>query len=137
MNGINKIEQGRADAAFRAVKDFVSENRSNKKLLGEYRAHSKKIPMMIKVNGLAATFAFMNTKKDEDAHVVIGKEIIAWLRTTDSDLDTSLNGDDSIKLNGAIEYLLSTSSDNYRLLTNETFAYINWHRRFAEGMIKE
>jgi len=133
MNGINKIEQGRADAAFRAVKQFVSGNRS----LKEYRAYSKKIPMLVKTNGLAATFAFMNTKKDEDAHVVIGKEIIAWLRTTDSDLDTRLNGNDSKKLNGAIEYLLSTSSDNYRLLTSETFAYMNWHRRFAEGMIKE
>ncbi len=133
MSRINKIEQGRADAAFKGVKEFVAGNRS----LKEYRAYSKKIPMLIKTNGLAATFAFMNTKKDDDAHVVIGKEIIAWLRSTDAELDIKLNEGQHRKLNGIIEYLLSTSSDNYRLLTSETFAYMNWHRRFAEGMIKE
>lgn len=133
MNGVNKIEQGRADAAFKAVKDFVSKN----KALSEYRSYSKKIPMLIKTNGLAATFAFMNTKNEDDAHIAIGNELISWLRTTDSTLDVKLNEGKSKKLNGIIEYLLSTSSDNYRVLTSETFAYMNWHRRFAEGMIKE
>ena len=133
MNGVNKIEQGRADAAFKAVKDFVSKN----KALSEYRSYSKKIPMLIKTNGLAATFAFMNTKNEDDAHIAIGNELISWLRITDSTLDVKLNEGKSKKLNGIIEYLLSTSSDNYRVLTSETFAYMNWHRRFAEGMIKE
>lgn len=134
MNTVNKIEQGRAEEAFRCVQKFVKANVKNK----EYKSYSKKIPMLIKTNGLAATFAFMNTKKDDDPYIHIGRDIILWLQTLDQSLKEKMDkAENKTKLNPFLKVLLSASSEEYKYYTAETLSFMNWHRRFTEGMIKE
>lgn len=124
------IEQGRAKSAYDSVKTYVDANKG-KSTLDNYKSYSKKIPTMIKTSGLGATLAFMKSKKKE--YDVIYNDIAKWLGedfkmkslfqiNKDNFLDTVLN----------IDY-----SSVYRALTIEVVAYMNWHRRFAEGMIEK
>lgn len=134
MNTVNKIEQGRAEEAFRCVQNFVRTDGKKK----EYKSYSKKIPMLIKTNGLAATFAFMNTKKPDDPYIQIGKDIVFWLQTLNPGLKTKMdNAGNNTKLNPFLQVLLSASSEEYKYFTAETLSFMNWHRRFTEGMIKD
>lgn len=132
MNSINKIEQGRAEAAFKAVKRRTMDENAKKE---NYKSYSKKIPMLIKTNGLAATFAFINTNEKDDASVLLGRDIIEWLVVLNPEINQYLENNGN-KLDDFINYLLSIPMITYRLITREILAYMNWHRRFTEGMIK-
>ena len=132
MNSINKIEQGRAEAAFKAVKRRTMDENAKKE---NYKSYSKKIPMLIKTNGLAATFAFINTNEKDDASVLLGRDIIEWLVVLNPEINQYLENTGN-KLDAFINYLLSIPMITYRLITREILAYMNWHRRFTEGMIK-
>lgn len=61
-SNISGIEQGRAAFAYNCVnevKNYVNKNK-------EYKAYVRKIPMMIKTNGLGATFAYVQSKMKYD-----------------------------------------------------------------------
>jgi CRISPR-associated protein Cmr5 len=54
------IEQGRATYAFKVVQE-VSDNEP-KKLKENYKSVAKKLPVLIKTNGLGQTLAFVKSK---------------------------------------------------------------------------
>lgn len=122
------IEQGRAKSAYDSVKKYVDDNKG-KSTLENYKSYSKKVPMMIKTSGLGATLAFMKSKRKE--YDVIYNDIALWLGS-DFKLQSTLkiNSDNFLD-----EVLKIEDSSLYRALAIEVLAYMNWHRRFTEGMI--
>jgi CRISPR-associated protein Cmr5 len=122
-----KLEQGRADFAFKRATAGYNSNRK------EYAAAVKKLPMMIKSNGLGATIAFMFSK---------GKTLGTVLK----DIDDWVNNDGNLKTqlilkntegNTFVQQILNLNSQEYRIVTMEVLAFLNWLRRFAEGIAKE
>ena len=129
---IKGIEQGRAEFAYKCASEGSLINKKK-----EYKAYVKKVPALIKMNGLGATFAFIKSKSSDDenkagyAYTLIYKQTAQWLKKDEKKL---LDINDEDKLIGNI---ISLKSPEYRAVTNEVLAFFNWLRRFAEGLIKE
>ena len=127
---ITGIEQGRAKFAYECAEKA-------KQLGDKYKSHVKKVPMMIKTNGLGATFAFIFSKKDKEggAYQRIGENITDWLNEDEKYKQYGIEG----KLNNfqhLVEQVVKLKSPVYRALTIEILAFFNWLRRFAEGLIE-
>lgn len=120
----------RARFAYDCVKRASGQEKSVKK---NYKAYSKRLMAMIKINGLAATLSFMEAKKDETAYELLYKDIESWLKSVDCPIGAIYSG----KGDNMIETVLSLDSGPYRAVTKEVMEFINWVRRFAEGMIED
>lgn len=127
---VRMLEQGRAEFAYRCA-----EEGSKIKQCGEYRQYVKKIPMLIKTNGLGATFAFVKAKRksnqDESgyAYTLIYRQT-ADLLCRDEKRLLDIQGD-------LVEAIISCDSPVYRDVTVEVLAFFNWLSRFAEGLIEK
>jgi CRISPR-associated protein Cmr5 len=123
---IQGIEQGRADFAYQCA-EIGSESSKPK----EYKSYIKKVPMMIKTNGLGATLAFaMSKSKDGNTWELVYSQILEWLQRPDNQyLINNQTGELS-------ELIIKLESGQYRAVTNEVLALFNWLRRFAEGLIE-
>ncbi len=133
LSNIKGLEQARASFAFKVAK-AASEKQG--KAPKEYKSYAKKLPMMIKTNGLGASLAFVLSKsKNKDGRSTtwdfIYKDIQTWLGQDHKKflLGNHINKD----LANAIIELDSTQ---YRAVTIEVLAFLNWLRRFAEGLIE-
>ena len=124
---IKGIEQGRANFAYECAKKGKDLPKSK-----EYKSYVKKIPMLIKTNGLGSTFAFMLSKGG--TYTLIGEQILLWLKNDKKNLLTNANEIRSFKdLN---EKIVGLNSSEYRALTIEVLSFFNWLRRFADGLIE-
>lgn len=125
---VNKLEKGRAEFAYRKVKEAI--NKLEKK--GEYKSYVAKLPSMILNSGLGQTLAFVNSKKREVyAYNIIYQQLMDYLK---SECTSRIRMPQDKDL---LEWVISCSSSQYRYITSEILAFLNWLRRFAEGMIKE
>ncbi len=91
-----------------------------------YKSYVKKIPSLIQTNGLAATFAFMYSKKG--TYEVIYKQVEKWLKE-----ERKIKKDEE----ELIRWMINLPSPEYRRVTNEVMGLFVWLRRFAEGMIEK
>lgn len=128
MSNLKKLEQGRAEFAYkRALEGSELEKKK------EYKSYVKKIPMLIKTNGLGATFAFMKSKGG--TYNEIYKHTFDWF------LELKNNtGLDFLKLSSTddlVEKIISLESSEYRATTVEVLAFFNWLKRFSDGLIKD
>jgi len=129
---IKGIEQGRANFAYKKVRKVLDEKdkKYNEK---KYKSYVKKIPMLIKTNGLGSTLAYIKSKinsKNDDGKVygLIYKHITEWLEADEKRLiDVS---DDLVQI------IISLNSSEYRAVTNEVLSLLNWLCRFADGLIE-
>lgn len=135
------IEQGRADYAYQCAKVGESLNRS-KKVDRAFKAYAKKIPMLIKSNGLGATYAFIFSKKKNDsdkkdyAYWKIYEQTDMWLRVKKATLFPYIpKTDDKGKAIELADALILLNSTEYRAVTVEIISFFTWLRRFAEGLI--
>ena len=142
MATLRGIEQGRANYAFECAKVGEALNKP-KKVDKAYKSYAKKIPMLVKSNGLGATFAFIFSKKKNEtdkkdyAYWTIYEQTDKWLRVEKASIFPFIpkkdkNGND-IELADALILLDSTQ---YRAVTNEVISFFTWLRRFAEGLIE-
>ena len=124
-NSIRGIEQGRAAFAYDCVNE-ISQN-SNGELKKKYKSGAKKLPVLIKTNGLGQTLAFINRRDvgSEKLYEMIGK----WL-----DHKQLIELGHNI---GLVDVVINKPSDEYRRITTETLALLNWVRRFVDGLMKE
>lgn len=124
-NRIAILEQGRAKAAYDAA-----VRRNSEHLGKEYKQYAKKLPALIKTNGLGATFAFI-LSKDDKHYNALADDLISWLRisATTSNILSGVQNNQQF-----INKIISLDSTSYRLITNEALAYFTWLRRFAEGI---
>ena len=130
-NSLNKLEQGRAEFAYRCVKNAVELLDEKKKK--EYRSYSKKIPTMILSNGLGQTLAFVKAKaKDGNAYEILYQQMTDYLKSEHS-TRIKMPSDKT----DLVEWVISIESPKYRFVTTELLAFLNWLKRFAEGLIEE
>lgn len=122
-----KLEQGRAAFAFKKATEGYTEHKK------EYAQAVKKAPMLIKTNGLGATLAFMFSK--QKVLGLILKHIEEWVNSPDN-LKTHLIYRDA-EGSSLVQKVLHLNSSEYRIVTIEVLAFLNWLRRFAEGIAKE
>lgn len=125
------IEQGRAKYAFDKVRS-VSENGPDN-LKKTYKSAAKKLPVLIKTNGLGQTLAFMKSKGGKkgakNGHDELYDQIGNWLQTRDAEkLDPQ---------GELVEQVIQLESPAYRQVTAETLALLNWIRRFVDGLMKD
>lgn len=118
------IEINRAEHSFAALNKFEG----NKNDKDEMRSYIKKMPMLIKTNGLGQTLAFYFSKGKKDQHNKI-LDILADYFSKNKLLTVR----DAKSLMGEV---VKINANEYRLITNETIAYLNWLRRFADGLLK-
>jgi len=129
---IKGIEQNRANQAYEYAKkgSELSDNAPK-----EYKAYVKRIPMMIKTNGLGATFAFVFSKRNKsDAYGCIYGQVTDWIINHKNYL---ISNSDTPLTNDLSEQIVQLDSAQYRAVTVEVLALFQWMRRFAEGLIVE
>lgn len=125
---IQKIEGGRASFAYEKVKQAI-QNLHNLDDIKLYASYLKRLPSMIHVNGLGQAMAFYYIKSDKKSgkqYQFILDAITEWLHTkSDLKLDPGKH---------LLESIVNLNSADYRRVTSETLAFLNWMRKFADGM---
>jgi len=142
---IQGIESGRAKFAWECAQKGKKISTKKTKIGEElyedknYKSYVKRLPELIKTNGLGAAFAFVFSKRQKDptkpknAYDLIYKQIEEWLSKEDNKhLWSGCNSSNEL-----IEKIISCNSSSYRAFTIEVLAFLNWLRRFAEGLIED
>ena len=126
------IEQGRATYAYNAVNEINKSD--SKKIKESYKSAAKKLPVLIKTNGLGQTLAFVKSKrakrgKPQNGYDKLYQQVGDWLRT-----DTA---NKLVPQGELVEKVIDLPSSTYRQVTIETLALFNWMRRFVDGLMKD
>lgn len=138
MSNLTSVEQGRAAFAYEKANEVAQDK--NEKFKKKYKnGVVKKIPMMIKTNGLGATLAFAKSKGDakgsdeKKAWNKVYVQLTEWLKQTQNShlFETPFTND-----NDLVSKVIGEKSHHYRMVTIEVLAFFNWLRRFAEGLIE-
>ncbi|WP_373553995.1 type III-B CRISPR module-associated protein Cmr5 [Haliscomenobacter sp.] len=129
QTNIKGLEEARAKFAYDKAKTIADVGGKKAK---EYKSYAKKLPMMIKSNGLGVSLAFAFSKgKDGNAWELLYNDIQSWLRQEHKKI--LLGNYAQTELVHAVVQLDSTE---YRAVAVEVLAFLNWLRRFAEGLIE-
>jgi CRISPR-associated protein Cmr5 len=131
-NFITKLEKGRAESAYKFVEEAIKELKEKSK---DYKSHVKKIPSMILSNGLGQTLAFVKAKsnsKSGDAYKLIYKQLTNYIKSEcPSRIKMPQNENDLVK------WVISLDSTRYSYVTEELLSFLNWLKRFSEGLIED
>jgi len=119
---IRGIEQFRAKTAYDFVKS-VADSQLNDKAKGKYKSNTKKLPIYIKTNGLGQSLAFIRKREGWDK---IYEQLTNWFQQN----NFIPSGKDLVE-----EVIPQMESDLYRHMTKECLAFLNWMRRFVDGLI--
>jgi CRISPR-associated protein Cmr5 len=124
------LEQGRAAYAYQCAQKGASLDKKK-----EYKSYVKKMPMLIKTNGLGAAVAFAFAKgakngvaQENDPWGVLYDQLEQWIR------EKGTLG--QFPENRLAEKLTGISSADYRAATVEILALLNWIKRFADALIE-
>ena len=120
---IRILEQGRAKFAYDSVNE-VAQN-SNEDLKKKYKSGAKKLPVLIKTNGLGQTLAFINGR--DGGNIKLYNMISEWLRHKRL-IELDRNSD-------LVRVVIGKPSNEYRQITTETLALLNWVRRFVDSLM--
>ena len=130
------LEQKRARHAYDSAKTGKSTANEGK----AYKSYVKKIPMLIRNNGLIAAFAFVKAKSGTErdkkpyAYHLIYQQTETWLRSQDSPTGMYFNGKPEGQL---IENLIGLDShQEYRHVASEVMALFTWMKRAVDGLIE-
>ncbi len=113
------IEQGRATQAY----SFVDEMKGSSDWK-EYRSGVKKLPVLIKTNGLGQALAFIQNRNNFPK---MYQQLGAWLQDKKK----------VVKPGDLVQEVIKMESVEYRQVTVETLAMLNWMRRFVDGLNPE
>lgn len=113
------IEQGRATQAYEFVNN-VKDSSDWK----EYRSGVKKLPVLIKTNGLGQSLAFIQKRSNFPE---IYQQLAKWLQEKKQ----------LVKKGDLVQEVIKMKSVEYRQVTVETLAMLNWMRRFVDGLNPE
>jgi CRISPR-associated protein Cmr5 len=123
------LEQGRAAFAYECA-----EVGGKLEKCKEYKSYVKKMPMLIKTNGLGAAVAFAFAKGCKDGNPDTNKNPWGLLY---SQIENWLKEKAIIEFNtnGLAKKLTEIPSSDYRAATVEVLALLNWMKRFADALI--
>lgn len=120
--GLAGIESGRAEFAYTCAEEGSKLEEKKK-----YRSYVRKIPALVRSNGLGATVAFVASKKGENqAWALIYEQMGRWLRQR-----SLVEGEDPLE-----KKVVSLSSLSYRAAANEVLGLFRWLSWFAESLIE-
>lgn len=122
MSNLRILEGGRAAYAFACAKEGIKTS--------EYESWAKKMPMLIKTNGLGAALAFLKSK-DGRVYEKLYDQAKSWLIHDDCPIKDLISLSDSAEL---VEKVINLESPAYRAATIELITFFNWVRRFASGL---
>jgi len=142
----NKITKGKIESLLASPSEYICEEKYQslseeekkvinlyKSLLKNYRSYVKKIPTMIVSNGLGQTLAFIKAKSEKgNAYDLIYKQLTEYMKSEHT--ARIKMPQDKTEL---IEWVISCDSATYRYITQEILAFLNWLKRFTEGLIEE
>lgn len=123
----NNLDILRAKYAFNMVAK-VSENNSD--FQNNFKSYVKNVPMLIKTNGIAATFAFVKSKSknENNEYNIIYDLVDIWLRTEMKNPIIQENSHTELS-----KALIDMSPSDFKRATKEVLALFVWLKRFAEG----
>lgn len=135
---ITCIEHGRAKFAYNMAKEGTKPDSGYQFKATEYKSYVKKLPSLIKTNGLGQTLAFYKSKRQKEpnkknAYDLIYKQLYTWLTHENCSIRQvviSAQGEDMV------EKVISMKSPDYRMVTIEVLSFINWLKRFTDGLIE-
>lgn len=126
-----KLEQGRAAFAYQCAEKGKKLGKNK-----EYKAYVKKMPMLIKTNGLGAATAFAFAKgskggepNQENPWGLLYYQIEQWLMNEEKKLVR-------FEPNGLAQKLTEVESWEYRSVTIEVLSFLNWLKRFSDALIE-
>jgi CRISPR-associated protein Cmr5 len=123
----SEFEQNRARHAFQRVQDAKAKLKEEE--AKEYKAYAKKVPMLIKANGLGNVLAFIEAKAHKNkAWAMLSRHIEEWLFDSQQHLLEFERGE-------LLRTLLNANSPTYRAVSQQVLTYLGWIKRFAEGQI--
>jgi CRISPR type III-B/RAMP module-associated protein Cmr5 len=119
------LQSGRVLKAFEAVQEAAQDaNVKNK----EFKNSAKKLPMLIKTNGLLPALLFAETKSQFGP---LAEKTMDWLGAKGSPVrQYFVNAKGKLKP----DMLAKMDSQAYRMITLEAQRYLGWVRRFADGL---
>lgn len=127
----SKLEQGRAAFAYKCAEEGKGLSKNK-----EYKSYVKKMPMLIKTNGLGSAIAFAFAKGSKNG---IPEKSSAWGLIYDQIENWLLNDDKHLirfEKNKLAQALTESNSAEYRATTIEVMAFLNWVKRFADALIE-
>jgi CRISPR-associated protein Cmr5 len=129
---ISKLEKGRAEFAYRCVEKAIEVFKDNSKKQKEYKSNTRKISTMILSNGLGQTLAFIKAKSEKgNAYDLIYSQLTEYMKSAHT-----VRIQMPKEKNDFVEWVISCDSSKYRYITKEILAFLNWLKRFAEGLIE-
>ena len=118
---IHALEQGRAACAYNHVKKIFDLDPNQKDpRQKKYKTGAKKLPVLIKTNGLGQALAYIQIRNRD-----LYSNLMDWL--CDKEL-IEASGD-------LVSQVINMKSNEYRRLTTECLAYLNWVRRFVDSLM--
>lgn len=117
------LEQGRAKYAFDQVSVIATDPNVNEGVRKKYKSGAKKLPVLIKTNGLGQALAFINNR--DDGYKKLYAQIGDWLA------QKGLISDGRY----LVEEVIAKESNRYRQITTETISLLIWMRRFVDGLM--
>jgi CRISPR-associated protein Cmr5 len=119
------LQSGRALHAFKVVQEVAKDTNVDNK---EFRNSAKKLPMLIKTNGLLPALLFAEVKSQFGP---LTEQTMEWLNEEGSPVcQYFVNTDGKL----SPDMLASMNSQAYRMITLEVQRYLGWVRRFADGL---
>ena len=116
----------------RAKKAWELANAVPISIISKYASLAKSAPVMILTNGLGQTLAFFISKSnDRNEYNLLYQHINEWL-----DDSISWTPNDEIG-NDLIEKVINENSQIYRMVTEETLAFLSWIKRFATALDRD
>ena len=112
---MHAVESGRAAHAYNAVLEGMPKTE-------KYAENAKKLPMLIKVNGLVPALLFAQEKKQYGS---LSASVLSWLVSPGCPVSQLVNN------RAAVGDLTGLDSRQYRQVTAEAQRYLNWVKRFA------
>ncbi|MCD6276616.1 type III-B CRISPR module-associated protein Cmr5 [candidate division WOR-3 bacterium] len=128
--GIIELKRDIGQFAFNHVSGIKTEDYA-----GKYKSYVKSLPAMIINNGLGNALAFELSKSsgasDASGEKKAHHQILCHIQEFVNEyLDNTVN--DKEKL---IEKIMSLDTHTYMFWTEQILLYLNWLRRFVEGLI--
>lgn len=134
MASTTTIENGRAR---QALEDVTEAAEAGDNVADKYGSYVKNLPALIQTNGLGTAMAFVKSKgtgsgTDATAYALLYQHVSGWLQAETNEHLLAGADTDSDDL---VAQLVSLESTPYRMATRETYTYLHWLRRLADGTL--
>lgn len=118
-------EQKRARQAWELVKSVPDS------IIKEYSSLAKSSPVMILTNGLGQTLAFFISKsKGKNEYSLLYNHLDQWL-------SKNVVWSKSNTAKELIERVINEPSQGYRMVTEESLAFLSWIKRFSGAKVPD